>query len=100
MPLPNGNLTDDEFVRVREKLTLMWAKVGGRPPCRSCGEEGYFIHPALISNRSDTYAILSPHHTRQPTVMLYCKQCGLVEEYVGRLLGVEPLTSETPVEAE
>jgi ribosomal protein L37E len=94
MPLPDGTLTDDEFARAVFKLHELWTANGGREPCRSCGEPSFFIHPALIGNRSDT---LSPAeaHTRQPTVMVYCKRCGLADHHVAAVLGIEALKAHT-----
>lgn len=95
MPKPDGTLTDEEFNRVVVKLFDLWdnSPSKGRPPCPSCGSEEFYIHPALFGNRSDT---LSPmeSHTRLPSVVVYCKNCGHVTEHVARVLGIEVLQTE------
>ena len=96
MPLPNGTLTEDEFEKVAQQLLKHWG--GQRKPCRSCGSDRYFIHPELFGNRSDTVTIGSPH-TRLPTVGVYCAQCGLLDHYVARVLGVEVNQAKKPEES-
>lgn len=91
MPLKDGTLTDEEFGMVAGKLVKFWsANPDGRPPCPSCGSREFFIHPALLGNRSDTVSI-SAQHTRMPTVAVYCKKCGHVTHHVARLLGIDVL---------
>lgn len=96
MPFSDGTLTELEFSSARDRLTLLWSRVGGRQPCRSCGSPHYYIHPALLGNRSDT---LSPYeaHTRFPTVAVYCADCGLTEHYAARILGIQVLLPPPPV---
>jgi hypothetical protein len=89
MPQKDGTLTDEEFALVQKKIADFYGAKGGRG-CRVCGNDEYFIHPSLIGNRSDTVGVLEPH-TRQPTVMIYCQTCGLVEHFVAWVLGVETL---------
>jgi len=95
MPLSDGTLTALEFEMVNEKLALFWGKVGGRPPCRACGSNRYYIHPALLGNRSDT---LTPteYHTRFPAVGVYCADCGHMEQHVAWVLGLLPLQVPPP----
>jgi ribosomal protein L37E len=90
MPLPDGTMTEDEFRLVATKLLTFWGANGGRKPCRSCGDDAFLIHPALLANASDTVSFGGPH-TRMPTVMVYCRQCGYAEHYVARVLGIEAL---------
>lgn len=88
MPHPDGTLTDSEFNAVLSKLYNSWIPLhGGPPPCPTCGSRDFFIHPALLGNRSDTLSPLESH-TRIPTVGKYCKNCGHLTEYVARVLGV------------
>jgi hypothetical protein len=92
MPHTDGTLTDDEFGLVTSRLFECWKPIhNGPPPCPSCGSKEFFIHPALLGNRSDTLSPLDSH-TRLPTVGKYCKKCGHLTEYVARVLGVEVLT--------
>lgn len=93
MPLADGTLTDDEFTNATVKLFKLWEKNGGVPACPSCGSKGFFIHPSLLGNRSDTLSPLAPH-TRFPTLVKYCKECGHVTEYAARILGIDVLTVE------
>ena len=93
MPMPDGGLTVEEIERAHVRLVTLWAENNGRPPCRSCGSDLYWIHPALIANRSDTVDAQAPH-TRQPTLMVYCQRCGLADHYVAWVLGMETLKVE------
>jgi hypothetical protein len=94
MPLPDGSLTPEEFDLIRRKLAQMYSRSPSkeRPPCPSCGSVGFYIHPALLANRSDS---LISAHTRTPTVGTYCKTCGHLTEYVAWVLGIEPLKVST-----
>lgn len=94
MPLPDGSLTPEEFESVRDKLAEMYSRLPTRqrPACPSCGSIGFYIHPALLGNRSDS---LIATHTRMPTVGTYCKTCGHLTEYVAWVLGVDPLKVST-----
>ncbi|EPL1361224.1 hypothetical protein [Pseudomonas aeruginosa] len=94
MPHPDGTLKDEEFIAVSRRLYQIWEEAHGGPPiCPSCGKQDFFIHPALLGNRSDTLSPLS-QHTRLPTIAKYCKNCGHMTEYVARMLGIEVLTVE------
>jgi len=90
MPLPDGTLTDMEFEHVQNRLLELWGAHEGKPPCRSCGHQSYYIHPSLIGNRSDTLGVQEPH-TRLPTIGVYCGQCGLLDQYSARMLGIQVL---------
>lgn len=90
MPNTDGSLSDDELAKIVKTLQGFWAINGGKKPCTKCGDERFFIHPALLGNRSDTVNV-NDAHTRQPTVMIYCQQCGFADHYVARLLGVTVL---------
>lgn len=92
MPLRDGSLTEEELGRAFSVLEKHWKKGGhpGGPQCPSCGQNGYFLHPALFGNRSDTL-IATESHTRLPTVGVYCKHCGHLTHYVARVLGIEVL---------
>lgn len=95
MPLADGTLTNEEFGLVSVKLYSFWNKThNGPPPCTTCGSKEFFIHPALLGNRSDTLSPLS-NHTRLPTVAKYCKNCGHLTEYAARMLGINVLTVES-----
>ena len=87
MPLPDGTLTDDEFRQVVFKLNEIFKESGGPPVCPTCGTLDFFIHPAILGNRSDTVSVMA-RHTRLPTVGKYCKKCGHLTEYVASYLGV------------
>jgi predicted nucleic-acid-binding Zn-ribbon protein len=87
MPLVDGTMTDEEFDFVVKKLNASWQKRGGRPPCGQCASTNYLIHPSLIGNRSDTVAVLA-EHTRMPTIAVYCADCGHVEQFSARVVGV------------
>lgn len=89
MPSTTGELTDDEFKHIVGALHALWG--GAKKPCPACGHTHYFIHPALLANRSDTLSPLS-EHTRLPTVAVYCKKCGYLEQYLAKYLGIEVLT--------
>jgi predicted nucleic-acid-binding Zn-ribbon protein len=100
MPEIDGTLKDEEFSKVVLKLREFWSKddMGSRPPCRTCGSDHFFIHPALLGNRSDTVSMMSAH-TRFPCVAVYCGNCGLVDMYSARILGIEVLQVSQPGDA-
>jgi|GEM_PF-6940703 len=87
MPLPDGTLTEEEFRTVVLKLTEIFKASNGSPKCPTCGSLEFFIHPAILGNRSDTVSVMA-NHTRLPTVAKYCKNCGHLTEYVASYLGV------------
>lgn len=95
MPLQDGTLTETEFQLVSDKLHTLWDANGGRPHCRSCGSDKYYIHPTLIANRSDTVSVGEPH-TRMPSVLVYCANCGQAEFHIAWVLGIQPLTVPIP----
>ncbi len=95
MPLADGTLTDIEYEHFKNRLIALWNANGGRKPCRSCGSEGYYFHPSLIGNRSDTLSVGEPH-TRLPTVGVYCSQCGLLDQYAARIIGIQVLLPSPP----
>lgn len=96
MPKADGTLTSEEFGTAATKLLEVWG--GMRSPCRVCGSSQFFIHPALLANRSDTVSTMAPH-TRFPTVAVYCGNCGLVDHYSARALGINVLqVGETPAD--
>ena len=96
MPLADGNMTEDEFQMVSTKLATLWNANEGRPPCRSCGSIHYYLHPILVGNRSDTIGVLE-QHTRLPSVVVYCANCGQAEFHVAWVLGLQPLTPPPPI---
>ena len=87
MPAPDGTLTEAEVSIAQTTLLAFWEKVGGRPPCRSCGTDSYYIMPHLVGNRSDTLSPMEAHH-RYPAVVVMCQQCGLFDQYLCRNLGI------------
>lgn len=93
MPLPDGNLTEEEFNLVSLRLHQLWQGNGGKKPCPQCGNHHYYIHPALLGNRSDTLSPMQAH-TRMPTVLVYCRECGYADHYIARQLGIEVLLPE------
>lgn len=95
MPLADGSLTPAEMQLAVTKLQELWTRIGGRPPCRSCGGTTWWMHPSLLENRSDAYAFGSPF-TRMPTVAVYCKECGQVEHHVSWVLGIQPVQANSP----
>lgn len=95
MPLADGKLTEFEVATAHNALLTLWAKNGGRQPCRSCGSPGYVVIPQLNGNRSDTLSPMGAHF-RFPTVMVMCQQCGLLDQYNASYLGIAWLMPDTP----
>ena len=95
MPLANGKLTDEEVHTALSRLEEFWAKNGGRKPCLTCGETAFFIIPQLNGNRSDSLTPNEPHF-RFPAVMVTCRNCGRLEQYLATNLGINWLMPAPP----
>ena len=95
MPGPDGKLSDAEIATAHATLQQFWARVGGRKPCIQCGSPQYFIMAYLNANRSDSLSPMHPHK-RLPTVAVSCQQCGYLEHFIAKNVGVHWL--EVPTE--
>ncbi len=87
MPAEDGQMTAEELSTAYTKLNEFWAMDGGRKPCRSCGDPEYWIMPHLSANRSDNTNPMGAH-TRLPAVVVMCRRCGYMEQYLSSVVGV------------
>lgn len=87
MPKADGQLFQEEIDLARVKLSEFWALGGGRK-CSSCGHHDYFIMPALVGNRSDSFS-RADAHSRYPAVVVMCQRCGMMENYFCTFLGID-----------